>query len=94
MGDFVQLPPVGDKPLYFADLEKLSHQLTWGKLVFNDFKKTIIFDTIMRQQGDEQKRFREVLNNLSTGHFTIDDWHFLADRNLMDTSKIKESERN
>ena len=94
MGDFAQLPPVGDKPLYSADLKKFSHQQTWGKLVFNDFKMTIIFDTIMRQQGDEQKKFREVLNNLSTGQFTPDDWHFLENRNLMDTSKINVSERN
>ena len=94
MGDFAQLPPVGDKPLYAAGLGKLSHQQTLGKIVFEEFKRTIIFDTIMRQQGDKQKRFREVLNNVSTGKFTRDDWSYLDERNLMDTSKILESERN
>ena len=94
MGDFAQLPPVGDKPLYAAGLGKLSHQQTLGKIVFEEFKRTIIFDTIMRQQGDKQKRFREVLNNVSTGKFTTDDWSYLDERNLMDTSKILESERN
>ena len=48
----------------------------------------------MRQQGDDQKGFRKVLDNLSNGEFTQDDWRFLAERNLMDTSKIKYSERN
>ncbi|CAL4113538.1 unnamed protein product, partial [Meganyctiphanes norvegica] len=94
MGDFAQLPPVGDRPLYTGDLKDLSLQQAFGKICFDLFDKTIIFNEIMRQKGDDQKKFREVLDKLSNGTFTINDWHFLNERNLMDTTKFTQIERN
>ena len=93
MGDFAQLPPVGDKPLFTGNIKDLSIQQSWGKLNFELFKKTIIFNQVMRQQGDDQQRFREVLDKLSNGTFDREDWNFLKERDLQDTSKIQESER-
>ena len=93
MGDFAQLPPVGDKPLYVANPKDLSLMQGLGKIAFNNFSDTIIFNEIMRQQGDDQKRFREVLDKLSDGTFAKAEWDFLTERTLMDTSKIKDTER-
>ena len=94
MGDFAQLPPVGDKPLYTADPNDMKGMQPFGKIAFDEFDKTIIFVEIMRQQGDGQIQFRDVLNKLSNGTFVQDDWEFLRQRDLMDTSKIKNDERN
>ena len=36
----------------------------------------------MRQQGDDQKEFREILNSLSDGTLTHDQWKKLKERDL------------
>ena len=48
----------------------------------------------MRQQGDDQKPFREVLDRIANGNFSNDDHNFLKQRNLMGDGQITESERN
>ena len=77
MGDFAQLPPVGDKPLFTTD-EVLSHCQRHGKMMFEIFKKTIIFDEIMRQQGDDQKQFREILDKVANGTYDPNDHRFFG----------------
>ena len=85
MGDFAQLPPVKDQPLYNKDVEKLQDFQVQGKNLFQHFGdkgNTIIFDEIMRQQGESQKRFKECLNNLADGSFDQQDWLYLKERDL------------
>ena len=94
MGDFAQLPPVGDKPMFTSQTRSLSHCQSFGKLMFDVFQKTIIFDQIMRQQGDDQKPFREVLDRLANGKFNRDDYNYLCQRDLMGDGQITENERN
>ncbi|MCH2545601.1 MAG: AAA family ATPase [Alphaproteobacteria bacterium] len=84
MGDFAQLPPVGDIPLYAKVTNKFSTYQIDGRLYFNELfvKNTLIFDEIMRQKGDAQKSFRGVLDRLSNGDFNKSDWEFLKERDL------------
>ena len=86
MGDFAQLPPVQDIPLYQKNSKEPStFQLKGGQVfkeTFVDPENTIIFDEIMRQQGDDQKEFREILNSLSDGTLTHDQWKKLKERDL------------
>ena len=60
------------------------------------FKNVIILDVIMRQQGDDEKEFREVLTRLVNGKFDENDWQWLRaqDFEAMDKqiqSNFKES---
>ena len=93
MGDFAQLPPIGDKPLFYQDISEMSSLQCIGKTLFKLFDKTIIFNQIMRQQGEEQKEFREVLDRLSNDKFDRDDWKFLKQRELFGDGNLSESER-
>ena len=96
MGDFAQLPPVKDKPLYDTKTEDLNIFQTHGSNLFQQFMekgKTIIFDEIMRQQGESQKRFKEILNSLADGSFDKAGWKYLQDRDLMLSDKISKEDQ-
>ena len=89
MGDFAQLPPVRDSPL-FMELEESkksksanNQQIAQGYLLFRELfrENTIIFDEIMRQ-GEDQKEFKEVLDRIASGNFTREDWAYLRERDL------------
>ena len=43
MGDFAQLPPVGDKPMFTTEKSSLSHCQSFGKLLFDNFQKNNYF---------------------------------------------------
>ena len=63
MGDFAQLPPVTDKPLYgslttIKDKKNKCYQK--GLTLYGMFTKAIVLTEIMRQQGDDEKEFRQV----------------------------------
>ena len=75
MGDFAQLPPVCDKPLYSKS--ELNNCQKKGALLFDLFTDVIIFNEIMRQQGQEENMFRNVLCKLSDGTFKIEHWKWL-----------------
>merc|ERR1712020_770742 len=88
MGDFAQLPPVRDTPLFMEIEEKKgkptnNQQLVVGHLLFKDLfsENTIIFDQIMRQ-GEDQKDFKEVLDRIANGKFSKEDWTYLREREL------------
>ena len=88
MGDFAQLPPVCDKPLYTES--KLDTNQGKAALMYKLFKNVIIFDQIMRQQGDEEKEFRDVLSRLVQGRFVEKDWDWLCSQNLKGMSKERQ----
>ena len=80
VGDFGQLPPVMDLPLYsavprsaIADLGRSTHQL---------FAKAVVLTEVLRQDGQnrEQVRFRELLLHLRDGEVSVADWEVLMTR--------------
>ena len=85
MGDFAQLPPIRDSPLYMELEEKNAKnpQITSGYFLFKKLfsENTIIFDKIMRQ-GEDQKEFKGILDRIASGDFTRDDWDYLRKRDL------------
>ena len=70
LGDWKQLPPVGDFALYHNSGGK------WvaGFNLYRHFKDVIFFNKIQRQTGDDQKQFRDQLERLGNGEFTKSDW--------------------
>ena len=45
-----------------------------GKNLYLQLQKVLEFDQIMRQQGEENARFRDILIRASEGQLTEDDW--------------------
>jgi len=88
-GDFGQLPPVGDKPLFnLQDLTgtaAVDIQSNYGKHVYMSFNESITLNRVMRQQGEspEAIQFREVLSNVCSTETTE------ADRNFLNTRYIQ-----
>ena len=79
-GDFGQLPPVMDQPLYTTQSRsELSDQ---GMTAYRSFKSAVVLDQIIRQAGNDpkQKQFRGLLLRLRDGETTIDDWKLLMSR--------------
>ena len=79
-GDFGQLPPVMDLPLYtIVSRTSLSDQ---GSTAYQLFDHAIVLDQVMRQAGQDpsQVLFRNILLRLRNGQITETDWHHLIDR--------------
>jgi len=85
-GDFGQLPPVGDKPLFnLQDLTgtaAVDIQSNYGKHVYTSFNESITLNRVMHQQGEspEAIQFREVLSNVRSTETTEVDCNFLNTR--------------
>ena len=76
-GDFGQLPPVMDLPLYTTDTRSnLSDQ---GRAAYLQFDKAFTLTLIMRQAGQdpEQVHFRDALFRLRNAEVTVEDWNYL-----------------
>ena len=80
VGDIAQLPPVGDKVLYYK-----RHDGETDTLAFMMYRK---FETVKKLtknerstgDGDSQEQFRNLLYNLRNGDSSVDDWHRLLTR--------------
>ena len=87
MGYFAQLPPVldlPDLPLY-TPVSKVYEQkifLTCALSLFKLFEKAVVLNEIMRQQGDDQKEFRDLLTSIAKGTFGKVEWEQLKQRDL------------
>jgi ATP-dependent DNA helicase PIF1 len=93
VGDFAQLPPVLDRPLY-SPVDGMKDLHLQGKQTFlSQFKIVSELTTNMRQQGEEpeQVRFKQILENIRDGKIIEDDWHVLMTRRL---SILPPDERN
>jgi hypothetical protein len=54
LGDFFQLPPVAEKPLYSTDVNGRLHTTELvGRNAYCAFNKTVELKEVVRQQGDE-----------------------------------------
>ena len=69
LGDWKQLPPVGDSPLYNGSAKNPR-----GYNLYQLFKEVVIFEQVQRQLGDHQALFRQELQSLGNGTFTEDSW--------------------
>ncbi len=76
-GDFGQLPPVMDLPLYTTDTRsELSDQ---GRTAYLQFDKAFILTQVMRQAGNDphQVLFKDILLRLRNAQITNQDWQEL-----------------
>ncbi|EED12032.1 conserved hypothetical protein [Talaromyces stipitatus ATCC 10500] len=78
-GDFYQLPPVGQRPLYY---NKRLHTLEeiHGRLLYQTFNTTIQLNKVRRQTetGANARAFLEALQHLWVDELTLQDWEILC----------------
>lgn len=80
VGDTKQLPPVKDVPLWAKLSNVTNDKAKEGILAFKQFEKVVNLTRIVRQEGEQQKKFCEVLLRLRIGMSTMDDYEFLSRR--------------
>ena len=83
MGDFTQLPPVTDTPLFVekGKGKKTSKQQLMGRYLYtNHFDKCFTLNEIMRQRGEDQATFRDILDKVANGNFTRKDYQTLKEK--------------
>ena len=79
-GDFGQLPPVMDLPLYTTHSRtELSDQ---GRIAYQSFSQAIVLDQVMRQTGNHpsQVQFCNILLRLRDGKANVVDWNHLMEQ--------------
>ncbi|KPM39851.1 hypothetical protein AK830_g6688 [Neonectria ditissima] len=79
LGDFYQLPPVMEKPLYSNANLTTTSELA-GRNAYHAFKKTVILKQVVRQAGDDQADFRNALQSLRNNTSTQPHWQLLCTR--------------
>ena len=80
-GDFAQLPPVGDSPMYSDKWSGYCSALhTEGCCVFESFKQSVTLNTIFQQAGQDpaQVVFREALLRLWTYSTNSEDFELFS----------------
>ena len=79
-GDFGQLPPVFDLPLFTTT--QSSNLSDLGRTAYQSFNKAVVLTRVMRQTGQDpqQIRFRDILLRLRDAKVTLDDWEELMTR--------------
>ena len=92
MGDNGQLPPVGDKPLFANAKKSMNTNQSKGAILYSYFKSVVILDDIVRQQGDDEKEFRDVLTRLRNGKFDEKDWEWLKSQDLLAMTKERQQD--
>ena len=72
-GDFGQLPPVMDLPLYTIDSHTELSDL--GRAAYQTFQQAVVLDQVMRQTGQDlqQVQFREIIPWLKDAKVTVAD---------------------
>ena len=95
IGDFGQLPPVGDRPIYAAAPGSVLGDQ--GHTVYKLFDTVVLLAEVMRQAGNnpEAAAFRGLLLRLRNGQSTEDDWRKLLTRspNTSNQAEFKDAVR-
>jgi len=92
-GDFGQLPPVSDLPMYVKSVS--SDTLTnSGLAAYKQFNEVYELDIVQRQSGEseEQRNFRDILLRLRDGDSSLDNWKALTKRfetNLNQAERVR-----
>ena len=86
-GDFSQLPPVGDTRLFSQinthDIKtRQGQENVFGKLLWLSVKTVVILDKVMRQSGEKNNKFIDLLQRLRQGRCTDEDYDLLNKRLL------------
>jgi Helitron helicase-like domain at N-terminus/PIF1-like helicase len=81
-GDFFQLPPVAELPLYNNNPNLKNLQYIAGRNAYLTLNQTMQLTEIMRQRGGDQEalHFRQALAELRTGEVTLASWELLCTR--------------
>ncbi|EAQ92764.1 hypothetical protein CHGG_00999 [Chaetomium globosum CBS 148.51] len=79
IGDFFQLPPVLNKPLYSTRDDLKGIEIV-GRNAYLSFDKSVFLTTIQRQQGEDQAPFRRALEELRKADVSVPSWELLASR--------------
>ena len=95
-GDFAQLPPVADTPLFSHTC--MSGSAFEGFTVYQTFSTVVILKQILRQAGTDAhvQAFKDLLMRIREGAPTHSDWKCLLDRtpiNSADTSRFEDAVR-
>ena len=83
LGDFAQLPPIGDTPLYSTkESRKRTALHEEGRRVFESLNQSVTLETVYRQAGQdlEQIKFWDALMRLRTYSTTQEDFDLLSTR--------------
>ena len=85
VGDFAQLPPVGNTPLYSPPSSAATENGNLGRdgsVLYQLFTRSYRLQIVHRQLGDspEQVRFRDLLQHASQGGLSCEEWEFLDSR--------------
>ena len=77
IGDFGQLPPVMDLPLYTTIARSQISDL--GRTAYQMFTMSIVLEQVMRQsrQDADQIHFRDVLLRMRNAELSVTDWEYL-----------------
>ena len=80
-GDFGQLPPVLDFPMYTNNVSRDTSSNN-GIAAYKQFREVYKLDIVQRQsrESEEQRNFRDLLLRLREGDNTLDDWKTLTNR--------------
>jgi hypothetical protein len=78
VGDFFQLPPVLQKPLYY-DKEVQGVEIK-GRNSYRQFDKTVFLKVVQRQRGNDQGAFRTALGELRLLRLSVESWKLLSSR--------------
>ncbi|KJZ68018.1 hypothetical protein HIM_03883 [Hirsutella minnesotensis 3608] len=78
VGDFFQLPPVLQKPLYY-DKEVQGVEIK-SRSAYRRFDKTVFLKVAQRQRGDDQGAFRSALEELRLLQLSMESWKLLSSR--------------
>ena len=90
IGDWGQLPPVMDLPLYTTVSRTELSDL--GSAAYRCFDRVVVLDQVMRQAGQdlEQEIFRNLLLRLRNGESTVSDWKLLMSRTPAEVGDVTE----
>lgn len=82
VGDFHQLPPVGQAALYSNLPTRPSELASYGKGAYKAINRTAVLDQVMRQGGDdaESSAFRTALTELRSDSISNSTWKLLLTR--------------
>ena len=81
LGDFAQLLPVGDKPIYASPSQSSPLLTRHGHSIYGLFQTVVMLLENIRQAGNnpEVEEFRAILLRLRDGQSTQDDWMTLSE---------------
>ena len=80
IGDFFQLPPVGQKSLYHPSAVGLKDEELLGYIAYRAFTRSIFLSVVQRLIGDEQADFRQALEELRIAQVSMKSFELLSSR--------------